>query len=510
MLEQDVYQYEVETNAISFEISEKYLVSPTNRFREMEARAAKIVGESDIFKDCSDYREQTLRRAVALGGELAQVADHYLQNDIALENYEEWFGARSDNRVRLVNEKSTAIVDFFDNVQYTFQCDNTCERGVLAYVYPADIENHVITICEGFFYLKEEKGVYSQAGIVIHEISHFNDVAKTKDYAYGKSASLDLAIENPKSALSNADNWRQYAEDMDVVLTDDITLTPVVFNPPTKQPTAWHDPGVCVVPDELRVGDGKCDMDGDYNTADCNWDGGDCCDESCVMGTFYCVTENDCKDPRYSVPKPTKQPTALACGVDHPFRLGNGRCDGGDYNTPECNYDGGDCCEATCKDTYYDCPGPEDFGNCIDPAYAGEIFCDQLAQIERAHVEYEVYLANKAITDAEIALLEAQESAIKNTYTVALAAKVDEIENQPGVKERKTQQTKYNNAINSATLIMNQRIVAAELRIEGALADLEAKMASDVATAQAAADAETDPKKKKKLQKKVAPIIMCG
>lgn len=33
------------------------------------------------------------------------------------------------------------------------------------------------------------------------------------------------------------------------------------------------------------------------------------------------------------------------CSVDIPVQIGNGVCNGGDYNTEVCGYDGGDCIE---------------------------------------------------------------------------------------------------------------------------------------------------------------------
>lgn len=47
---------------------------------------------------------------------------------------------------------------------------------------------------------------------------------------------------------------------------------------------------------------------------ECGWDGGDC-------------TVEGFPD----------------CHVDYPESVGNGRCDGGEYNTEECGWDGGDC-----------------------------------------------------------------------------------------------------------------------------------------------------------------------
>ena len=48
-------------------------------------------------------------------------------------------------------------------------------------------------------------------------------------------------------------------------------------------------------------------------------------------------------------------------------RLGNGYCNQGN-NKPECNYDGGDCCECTCDASFDDDACGQWAGfSCIDP-----------------------------------------------------------------------------------------------------------------------------------------------
>jgi hypothetical protein len=59
------------------------------------------------------------------------------------------------------------------------------------------------------------------------------------------------------------------------------------------------------------VGDGWCDHP-DYNIAACNWDGGDCCPETCVSNVFTCgIMGYFCLDPRYAATEaPSSSPSA--------------------------------------------------------------------------------------------------------------------------------------------------------------------------------------------------------
>ena len=66
------------------------------------------------------------------------------------------------------------------------------------------------------------------------------------------------------------------------------------------------------------------------------------------------------------------------CIVQHASWLGDGRCDTGDYNTAECNYDMGDCCPSTCSSSTsacgvagYKCDNPAANENKSPPKNAG-------------------------------------------------------------------------------------------------------------------------------------------
>ena len=66
----------------------------------------------------------------------------------------------------------------------------------------------------------------------------------------------------------------------------------------------------CTVQHIKWLGDALCDRMGLYNTPNCNWDGGDCCPQSCLDTNIRsCLTNKfDCKNPIYTIP-PTLSPT---------------------------------------------------------------------------------------------------------------------------------------------------------------------------------------------------------
>ncbi len=129
------------------------------------------------------------------------------------------------------------------------------------------------------------------------------------------------------------------------------------------------------------IGDGYCNL-GKYNTEECGYDDNDCLilngedacenrgytESQCLkVGDGSCCQwdEEECwsRIGQRSCPG-TGHPK---CNVDMPSWIGNGKCDGGEYNTEECGYDGGDC------DTFN-----TNYPNCtVDmPSQIGDSICD--------------------------------------------------------------------------------------------------------------------------------------
>ncbi|GAB5361132.1 hypothetical protein AAMO2058_000688100 [Amorphochlora amoebiformis] len=103
---------------------------------------------------------------------------------------------------------------YLSGESYNFHCNGIlCQEreDVFAYVYSTDA-NHVIYVCDRFFSAPNSKVHNSQPGILIHEVTHFNDVGNTLDFAYGLQAVNNLADSNPMKARRNADSYELYAE----------------------------------------------------------------------------------------------------------------------------------------------------------------------------------------------------------------------------------------------------------------------------------------------------------
>lgn len=103
-------------------------------------------------------------------------------------------------------------------------------------------------------------------------------------------------------------------------------------------------PGCCV-PEPSYHGDGACDADAPYNTPLCNFDGGDCCRETCdLKNSMY-----KCRSVEYGPfgffclnPDAEEYIDPSACTVPDKSKIGDGECNGLEYNNAACGYDGGD------------------------------------------------------------------------------------------------------------------------------------------------------------------------
>lgn len=173
------------------------------------------------YASCSNSQKSTINSAWSSAKTMSANATSYLtgRSTSQLENsarYTTWFG---DPTVRVgflwltkaherVEENFTATTDAIKNKPLSFDCSCT-SSGTFAYVYPS--QPYKIYFC-GAFWGAPRTGTDSQAGTIIHEVSHFNAVAGTDDHAYGHSGAKQLASSDVKKAIENADSYEYFAE----------------------------------------------------------------------------------------------------------------------------------------------------------------------------------------------------------------------------------------------------------------------------------------------------------
>ena len=125
------------------------------------------------------------------------------------------------------------------------------------------------------------------------------------------------------------------------------TSTSKTTTTPASPTTCKTSPG-----EEDWIGDGFCDDE--YNNQQCNWDGGDCCQDDDPL--------EECRDPNSpnysgsSTPSTTtKAPNTCNILPGEEDWIGDNICDD-QYNNKQCNWDAGDCCKGL-------------LANCLDPDY---------------------------------------------------------------------------------------------------------------------------------------------
>jgi peptidyl-Lys metalloendopeptidase len=215
--------YQVSYNAEAFDIFSK-----TPRFSAdedqlkseslgawIEGRDSKIpvtevpdnINGSTGFTGCTSSRQTALTTARGDAYNYSTNSYSYLQTGTAGLRYTTWFGSYNSSRYSTVRSHFNAIQNAMNNAGVVFNC--TCTDSAYAYVYPT--QPYTIYLCNAFWNAPAT-GTDSKAGTLVHEMSHFNVVAGTNDYAYGQTAAKNLAIHTPKKAINNADSHEYFAE----------------------------------------------------------------------------------------------------------------------------------------------------------------------------------------------------------------------------------------------------------------------------------------------------------
>ena len=139
-----------------------------------------------------------------------------------------WFGKNDQNTVATVVSVLSRTSNWVANVSLycLYQNDGTLtdpgtapdgsiiltdtSGDLYAYVDPGDLTKINLGLR---FFNAPAVGMNSKLGAIIHEVTHFFLTGNTDDIKYGKSDCLQLAQQDPNSALKNADNYEYFVEE---------------------------------------------------------------------------------------------------------------------------------------------------------------------------------------------------------------------------------------------------------------------------------------------------------
>lgn len=209
--EQEVHKRLDTDGAVSVLESDRFVVFAQGRTGNRVTLAQHLAQAKSVSFSgrCSSSQQSTIQQAVSAAQGMASGSVSYLNGTpSAKPRYVTWFGAFSTSGWNTAKSHFVAIQDVLYNKAMVFDC--SCKKKTTyAYVYPT--QPYKVYLC-GAFWSAPLTGTDSKGGTIVHEISHFDVVAGTDDYAYGQSAAKSLAISNPQQALFNADSHEYFAE----------------------------------------------------------------------------------------------------------------------------------------------------------------------------------------------------------------------------------------------------------------------------------------------------------
>ncbi len=159
------------------------------------------------YSKCTTSQQADIASAVSAAQSMSNDGDAYLAANKSGTRYTKWFGTYDAGRYATVKAHFASIKDAFATKPITVDCG--CKKTYYAYVYPT--QPYKIYVCKAFW-SAPMTGTDSKGGTLVHEMSHFNVVAGTDDWAYGQSAASSLAISDPNKAIDNADSHEYFGE----------------------------------------------------------------------------------------------------------------------------------------------------------------------------------------------------------------------------------------------------------------------------------------------------------
>jgi len=167
-----------------------------------------------VTVSCTAAETSTIQQADKNGLTISQRTQSYLEKTACASAavYQTWMGACDATRYKTVTTNYQKITAGFTAARKVDCKGSSCSANVYAYVFPSD-KTHTIYVCGVFWQVTVDAcKIDSKPGTLLHEMSHFSDVAGTQDYAYGTTNCKNLATSNPARATANADNYEYFSE----------------------------------------------------------------------------------------------------------------------------------------------------------------------------------------------------------------------------------------------------------------------------------------------------------
>lgn len=130
-------------------------------------------------------------------------------------HFQRWFGKQGKPAIKSIEGNYLAMLGFADFQTYYCPLKSTEELPfdalTIAAVASVDVTSMYFT---PLFFEASTTGVDSQAGVIVHELSHYTLTGDTMDDGdrYGTAAAEERAKQNPALAIKVADNYQYLSE----------------------------------------------------------------------------------------------------------------------------------------------------------------------------------------------------------------------------------------------------------------------------------------------------------
>jgi len=221
-------QFEKLTNTISFEVTGENMCSDRRSSMKRKAYSAGTYNDwaacnylnypqwhegqeaNDNWVEIYDCTDEEIQKVKDATWTVDAICEHIRECKNSLNTFGEWFGSSSRYSI-------DQIYNDFAKICTMASWKIRCFRGpnIYAFVRPSLTEDHTVYLHETNYFTAKDVSRHctdTRAGILIHELSHFDDIASTDDHVYGVSRCLNLAKNNHVYAMNNADNLEYFFE----------------------------------------------------------------------------------------------------------------------------------------------------------------------------------------------------------------------------------------------------------------------------------------------------------